>query len=125
MTGLGRAAGTKRRRGFKTAPRRAEWGHGAADPCLIRGTNRQVIVVRSPDPEVFEEAIFVIRGDRMKNAGAQQVLEEARRAAEAYLVRSGARFRRRRRARLWAALSAAAVVLAAGGMWAAARLLGY
>ena len=81
MTGL-----RKNRTGsFKSISRRTEWRQGGGASWYIRGTGRRVIVVRSPDPEVFEEAIFVLREDRMKNAGPQQVLEEARRAADAYL----------------------------------------
>ena len=94
---------------FNTAGRRTEWRKGGGASCYIRGTSRRVIVVRSPDPEVFEEAIFVLREDRMKNAGPQQVLEEARRAADAYLRKNTVpgRHPRRRSLGLWIGLGAA------------------
>ena len=30
---------------------------------VVKGTARRVIVVRSPDPNVFEEAIFLVKED--------------------------------------------------------------
>ena len=30
---------------------------------MVKGVTRQVVVVRSPDPELFEQAIFIVRGD--------------------------------------------------------------
>ena len=30
---------------------------------MVKGINRQVIVVRSPDPSLFEQAIFLLRPD--------------------------------------------------------------
>ena len=36
---------------------------------VIKGVAKRVIVVKSPDPKVFEEAIFIVREDYMKTAG--------------------------------------------------------
>ena len=52
---------------------------------MVKGTNRHVIVVRSPDPKVFEEAIFVLREEYLRERSADQVLEEAKNAAAEYL----------------------------------------
>ena len=30
---------------------------------MVKGISRQVIVVHSPDPKVFEQAIFIVRED--------------------------------------------------------------
>ena len=51
---------------------------------VIKGVAKRVIVVKSPDPKVFEEAIFI--EDYMKTAGVtrSQLLSEARRAAGSY-----------------------------------------
>ena len=57
---------------------------------VVKGTNRNVIVVRSPDPQVFEEAIFVLREEYLRGRRADQAMEEARRAAADYLRRQGA-----------------------------------
>lgn len=59
---------------------------------MVKGTNRQVIVVKSPDPKLFEEAIFLVREDAMSSAGTtpDQVIRQARQAADGYLRRSTA-----------------------------------
>ena len=53
---------------------------------MVKGTSRRVIVVESPDPEYFEQAIFIVRNDVYERQGvtAQQVLGEACRIARGY-----------------------------------------
>lgn len=109
----------KNKEGLHNFPsRRAEWKHGPGGKpsILIKGANRQVVVVKSPDPQVFEEAIFVLREDWLKKRSAEQVVEEARRAASEYLVRNGGR-RKRSGERVRALLYAAVGALAAGAAW--------
>lgn len=49
---------------------------------MVQGVSRQVIVVRSPDPRFFEQAIFIVKEDAFKKGvTADEVLQEARRAA--------------------------------------------
>ena len=91
---------------------------------MVRGTNRRVIVVKSPDPKVFEEAIFIIREDLFhRDQSAKAVMRQARKAAGAYL-RTAAPPRRRLRLRLPAPAYAAAGALAAAIAWLALRLVG-
>ena len=54
---------------------------------VVKGTAKRVIVVKSPDKRVFEEAIFIVREDYMRTSGITQskLMEEARAAAERYL----------------------------------------
>ena len=54
---------------------------------VIKGTTRSVIVVKSPDPKVFEEAIFIVREEYMRSGGVSraQLLEDAHRAADGYI----------------------------------------
>lgn len=56
---------------------------------VVKGVAKRVIVVKSPDPKVFEEAIFIVRDDYMKTAGVTraQLLGEARQAAGLYVGR--------------------------------------
>lgn len=55
---------------------------------MVQGVSRQVIVVKSPDPRFFEEAIFLVKEDAFgKGASAEAVLQEANRAAAGYLRR--------------------------------------
>ena len=56
---------------------------------MVKGINKQVIVVKSPDPRLFEEAIFILKeGALSEGASPEQVLREARQAAENYVSRS-------------------------------------
>ena len=54
---------------------------------MVKGVAKRVIVVRSPDPKIFEEAIFIVREDYGKDAGISraQLLSEAQRAAGLYM----------------------------------------
>lgn len=36
---------------------------------LVKGISRRVIVVDSPDPKLFEQAIFIIRNDALTKEG--------------------------------------------------------
>lgn len=95
-----------------------KWKHqDSADAALVvKGTSRQVIVVRSPDPRLFEEAIFVLKEDHVRSKSADQVMEEARRAAADYIRRSTVGGRRRGGARVLPVVIAAAGA-AAGLAW--------
>jgi len=59
---------------------------------MVKGINRQVIVVKSPDPKLFEEAIFLVREDALAAVGttSDQVIRQARQAADGYLRRNTA-----------------------------------
>ena len=61
---------------------------------MVKGITRQVILVKSPDPRLFEEAIFLVRDEALAREGvdAEQVIRQARQAADGYLRRSGGRF---------------------------------
>lgn len=65
---------------------------------MVKGTARRVIVVRSPDPRLFEQAIFLMREGAQENEGvtAEQILEQAREAADSYLRRNSPRLHLRR-----------------------------
>ena len=56
---------------------------------MVKGTSRRVIVVDSPDPKLFEQAIFIVKNDAMTREGvtSQQVLGEACRIARGYAAR--------------------------------------
>ena len=43
---------------------------------MEKGTSRQVIVVHSPDPKLFEQAIFILREDA-KDVTNEDLLKEA------------------------------------------------
>ena len=92
---------------------------------MVRGTNRRVVVVRSPDPKIFEEAIFVVREDLFhQGSSADKVLAEAKRAAGAYLRKTTGSPRRGFFARIPAMLYAGPGAAAAGIAWLAFRFVG-
>ena len=53
---------------------------------MVKGVTRRVIVVKSPDPRYFEEAIFIVKEDAsLTGVDQSQVLEEAQTAASKYV----------------------------------------
>lgn len=63
---------------------------------MVKGITRQVILVKSPDPKLFEEAIFIVKEEALAREGvsADHVLKEARQAADGYLKQGRAWNRR-------------------------------
>lgn len=47
---------------------------------LVKGISRQVIVVHSPDPKLFEQAIFILKENAVGNGGItdEQLMKEAK-----------------------------------------------
>ena len=45
---------------------------------MVKGISRQVIVVQSPDPQLFEQAIFILK-DGQKGVSDDALLKEAKR----------------------------------------------
>ena len=77
---------------------------------MVKGTTRQVLVVRPQESDLFEQAIFLLREEALEQHGVteQALLEEARLAA----APPSARPHRRIPAFLYAAMGAASVGLA-------------
>lgn len=90
---------------------------------VLRGTQRQVVVVRSPDPKVFEEAIFIVREDFLSrpDRGRRELMLEARRAADSYVTATLGK--RPLRLNLPAALYAACAAVGAAVAWVVMRVL--
>lgn len=80
---------------------------------MVKGTSKQVILVRSPDPELFEQAIFILRDDALGREGVSDraILRQARQAAMGFVPkeRKGSRLR----PPLWVAFGA----LATAAVW--------
>ena len=47
---------------------------------MVKGISRQVIVVQSPDPKLFDQAIFILKEDALRHGGISDdaLLKEAR-----------------------------------------------
>ena len=107
----------------KRIPKRLNWeqiearsqGEGKR---VVKGTSKRIVVVKSPDPKVFEEAIFIVKEDFLGHGGRPSALKEAQKVADAY-IRSSVSSRRGSFRRIpplvWgvvgAALSALTVIL--------------
>ncbi len=92
---------------------------------MVKGTQKRIIVVKSPDKKIFEEAIFVVREDYLRKVGQdpERILHQATQAANAYLKTCGAA-KERLLARLPAGIYAALGAVAAGIAWLAMRFVG-
>lgn len=83
---------------------------------MVKGTSRRVIVVDSPDTDLFEQAIFIVRNDILSERGvtAQMLVDEACRVARncgrAQMTKR--RFFRRATPLFYGALGAGAIGLA-------------
>ena len=91
---------------------------------MVKGISRRAVVVDSPDPQIFEQAIFIVRNDALGKAGVtpEQVLSEACRVARGYTAAHGGRGRR-----LWQSLPGLCYAALGGGavglVWLLAALL--
>ena len=90
---------------------------------MVKGITRQVILVKSPDPKLFEEAIFIVKEEALSREGvsADQVIRQARQAADGYL--KGNRAWNRRLERLPGPVWGAAGALLASLGWTVWLLL--
>lgn len=58
---------------------------------MVKGISRQVIVVHSPDPKLFEQAIFILK-DGQKGVSDEVLLKEAKRLINTPRTSKKARF---------------------------------
>ena len=58
---------------------------------MVKGISKRVIVVQSPDPKIFEQAIFIVREDFAGQTGVseKELMRQARQAANGYLHGGG------------------------------------
>lgn len=122
-----RPAGKCTSRLYKKKRLRLHWKQKSSGEAraVVKGVNKRVVVVKSPDPRIFDEAIFIVRDDFFKKDpdGTKKLLEEAQRAASDY-IRSTAGKRPALPRRLRRPLYAAAGAAAAGAAWLAVRFVG-
>ena len=53
---------------------------------MVKGVSRRVIVIKSPDKNVFEEAIFIVREDALrKGVTRDELVREAQQVSNEYL----------------------------------------
>lgn len=54
---------------------------------MVKGVARRVIMVNSPEPKLFEQAIFFVREEAFHNGTPDQVLKEAEQIAKTCMHR--------------------------------------
>ena len=86
---------------------------------MVKGTSRQVIVVQTPDPKLFEQAIFILKDKAVEEGITEEALLKEARQAIRNLDRSGKKTLRPLCCALWAGSGAAAV----GLLWLLVLLL--
>ena len=86
---------------------------------MVKGISRQVIVVPNPDPELFEQAIFILRDDAVAQGVSDEVLmKQARRA-----IQGPNREEKKRKLYLYGPVWACAGGAATGIVWLLTALL--
>lgn len=58
---------------------------------MVKGVSKQVIVVHSPDPQMFEQAIFILK-DGQQGVSEEALLKEAKRLINTPRISKRARF---------------------------------
>ena len=86
---------------------------------MVKGISRQVILVQSPEPKLFEQAIFILKEDALgEGVTDDALLQEARQA-----IRGAERRPRKRFFYLYGAVWAAGGALLTGLVWLVTAVL--
>ena len=114
---------------YKSMPKRLNWDIIEEKPFregrnVVKGMNKRVVVVKSPDPKVFEQAIFIVRENFVPGTGNEiDVLKEAEKVADDYL-RSAVSASRKFLSHLHPAAYAAAGATMTGVVWLTLHFFG-
>ena len=116
---------------YKSSLKRVNWEQIEARPVkegrgVVKGTSKRVVVVKSPDPRVFEQAIFIVREDFLSRKGGADtdILKEAQKVADEY-IKSSISNHEAIWKRIPSLLYLVIGLLVSGGIWTAILLLGY
>ncbi len=54
---------------------------------MVKGVSRRVVVIKSPDKSVFEEAIFIVKEDALdRGITRDEIVREAQKVANEYVA---------------------------------------
>ena len=79
---------------------------------MVKGISRQVILVQSPEPKLFEQAIFILKEEALKEGVTDDALLK-----EAQAILRSSEGRKRRHVYLYGAFWAAGGALVTGIAW--------
>ena len=86
---------------------------------MVRGISRQVIVMHSPDPALFEQAIFILKDEAVeKGVTDEALMKEAQR-----LIRNPGREGKKKKLYLYGLVWACGGALVTGLAWLMTMLL--
>lgn len=54
---------------------------------MVKGVSRRVIVIKSPDLHIFDEAIFIVKEDALREGGVtgEEIIKQAQEVADNYV----------------------------------------
>lgn len=83
-------SGKTKRRLYNCSKFRLHWNQFTTEQeagNVVKGLSRKVIIVKSPDPKIFEQAIFIVRDDFLstQGIGEKELLKQAQAAANGYV----------------------------------------
>jgi hypothetical protein len=54
---------------------------------MVKGLSRRVIVIKSPELHLFDEAIFIVREDALRDGGVtgEEIIKQAQEVADNYV----------------------------------------
>jgi len=79
---------------------------------MVKGISRQVILVQSPEPKLFEQAIFILKDEALKEGVTDDALLK-----EAQAILRGGEGKKKRHIYLYGAFWAAGGALVTGIAW--------
>lgn len=80
---------------------------------MVKGVSRQVILIQSPEPKLFEQAIFILKDEALKEGVTDDILLKEAQA----ILRSGEGKHRKRTLWLHGAVWAAGGAFVTGIVW--------
>ena len=92
---------------------------------MVKGTSKRIVVVKSPNPKIFEQAIFILKEDLVTGPGEKRhdVLKEAEKVADEY-IRNSVYSAKRRFFKMHPAVFTAIGIGLAAAVWLTLKLLG-
>ena len=89
---------------------------------MVKGMSRRVVVIDSPEPNFFEQAIFIVKNDAFSpGVSEREIVDEARSVVQSYL--GGTKSTHKKKGQR---ISVVSLLLGAGGIglvWALSLLI--
>lgn len=88
---------------------------------MVKGITRRVVIIKSPDPDIFDEAIFLVKEDAFSKGVTQNdVLRQAKNVANDYVRNT---ITKKPKKKIHPAFFSLLGALAMGALWLAISLI--